>query len=137
MNTKTLIALAGLLCLAGWAPAALAQDYRDRDRDAPRQACLLKNRIYGWDVVNERTLTVRDSSNRRYTVHLSGGCIGLDNANISIGLRSWGSTLGCLGQGDQISFRSFGLNRRLSCNVTGVEPYVAPRPRDDDRDRSY
>ena len=84
-------------------------------------ACLQNNRIWGWRVLDERTLVVNDIRNRPFMVRLSGGCVGLTNANIQIAFRT-STNLGCLRRGDQVMFREPTLGAE-SCFVTEVEPY--------------
>jgi len=95
---------------------------------APEKVCLQNNRVWGFDVVDERTLQVTDLNYRRYTVHMTSGCVGLTKAVLDIALRTT-TSLGCLGQGDRVSFRSPGLGR-LSCTVTGVLFYWPGAPRE-------
>src|SRR6266436_6732116 len=80
---------------------------------ASEKVCLQNNRIWGFDVVDERTLAVTDRNYKRYTVHMRSGCVGLTKAVLDIRVRST-TALGCLGQGDFVSFRSPGLGP-LSC----------------------
>ena len=120
MKKRTLavaaVAAFAVLTLASAMPAvpAFAQ---------PREACLQNNRIWGWRVVNERTLIVHDINNRPFLVHLSGGCVGLNDAIWSVRFRTW-TSLGCLGRGDRVSFREPALGP-MTCTVTAVEPYDA------------
>jgi hypothetical protein len=90
---------------------------------------LQNNRIWGWQAVGDRTLVVTDRSYDRYTVKLSGGCIGLDKyAGVSLKLNSWPGTL-CVSSGDRISFSSPGLGS-LTCSVSEVKagvPQEAPK----------
>jgi len=85
------------------------------------EACLQNNHIWGWRVINERLLIVNDINYRPFLVHLTGGCIGLTNAVWAIRIRTW-TRLGCLGQGDRVSFQAPALGL-MSCVVTTVEPY--------------
>ena len=96
---------------------------------AAENACLQNNRIWGWQAVNDRTLIVTDRTYRRYTVHLTGGCIGLDKyAAASLVVRT-STSLSCLTTGDRIAFNSPGLGP-LTCVVTDVKPGVPPPPAD-------
>ena len=87
---------------------------------AAEGACLQANRIWGWQPVNDRTITVTDRNYNRYTVHLSGGCINLRQytaEGLSFRTRT---DLGCVDRGDRIGFNSPGLGP-MTCFVTGVE----------------
>ena len=86
------------------------------------EACLQNNRIWGWRVINERTLILNDINYRPFLVHLTGGCVGLTNAVFGIRIRTW-TSLGCLGHGDRVSFHAPALGQ-MSCIVTSVEPYA-------------
>ncbi len=101
---------AGLLIGATLASSAFA---------AEEKACLQSNRIWGWKAVNDRTLIITDRNYKRFTVHMTSGCVHLDQyAGASIAVRTHLS-LGCVGQGDFVSFVAPGLGR-LSCAVTDV-----------------
>ena len=90
---------------------------------AEEKACLENNRIWGWQAVNERTLIVTDRTYQRYTVNLSGGCIGLDHyAGAKLVIRTK-SILGCLAEGDTIKFDSPGIGP-LTCFVKTVRAGV-------------
>jgi hypothetical protein len=103
-------AFAGLLIGAALATPVLAAE----------EACLQNNRIWGWQALDQRTLVVTERDYKRYTVHLTGGCIGLDSyAGASLVFRQK-LNLGCLSQGDMVAFNSPGLGR-MSCSVTNVE----------------
>ncbi len=60
--------IAGVLMAATLASPVLAAE----------SACLQSNRVWGWQAVDDRTLIVTDRNYKRYTVRLTGGCIGLD-----------------------------------------------------------
>lgn len=115
------IALFSALTLASTMPVprAFAQE---------GEACLQNNRIWGWRVVNERTLIVNDRNYRPFLVHLTGGCVGLNDAIWALRFRTW-TSLGCLGQGDRVSFREPALGP-MTCTVTSVEPYYGGAARD-------
>ena len=85
-------------------------------------ACLQNNRIWSWNVVNTRTLIVSDRENRKFVVHLSGGCVGLTNMVPAMAFRT-DTNLGCLRPGDRVSYRAPVLGR-MTCFVRGVEPYT-------------
>lgn len=109
MKTKTIVV--GVLLGTFLASPVLAAD---------EKACLQSNRVWGWQATNDKTLVVTDREYKRYTVHLTGGCIGLDKyaaAPIVIRTRT---SLGCVGQGDRIAFQSPGLGV-LTCTVMDVE----------------
>jgi hypothetical protein len=86
---------------------------------AAENACLQSNRVWGWKALDDRTLEVTDRNYQRYTVHLTGGCIGLDKYAAAPLVISTRTSLGCVGQGDRIAFRAPGLGP-LSCVVMDV-----------------
>ena len=109
MTTKKAL-IVGLLLGANLASPVLAAE----------NACLQSNRVWGWQAVNDRTLVVTDRNNKRYTVRLTGGCIGLDKYAAVPLVFSTRTSLGCVGQGDRIAFRAPGLGS-LTCMVTEVD----------------
>jgi len=102
-----------------------------------REACLQNNRIWGWRVINERLLIVNDINYQPFLVHLTGGCVGLNDAIWAVRFRTF-TSLGCMGRGDRVSFREPTLGP-MSCIVTSVEPYYGPaRDRySENLDRNY
>jgi len=86
---------------------------------ASGDACLQNNRIWSWRMIDTRTLLVTDVNYRPFTVHLTGGCVGLTNAVNALAFRTW-TSLGCLKRGDEIIYRDPALGR-MSCFVNNVE----------------
>ena len=109
--TKTKLFIVGTLVGSLAASSVLA---------ASGDACLQNNRIWSWRMVNSRTLAVTDVNDRPFTVHLTGGCVGLTNAIRALAFRTW-TDLSCLTRGDRVSFREPTLGR-MSCFVTDVQP---------------
>jgi len=94
---------------------------------AEDNACLQSNRIWGWQAVNDRTLILTDRSYQRYTVDLTGGCIGLDRyAAAKLAIRTK-TSLGCVSQDDKIDFNSPGIGP-MSCFVQTVRSGVPSAP---------
>lgn len=127
---KTTITLALAAALLGGVFAGTAEA-RDRVPDRPHSACLQNSRIYSWDVVDSRTLKVRDINGRPFTVELRGGCVGLTKATLRLAFRS-NTSLGCLESGDRISYSAPALGR-MSCTVRAVHPDFGPRAENDRR----
>jgi hypothetical protein len=94
---------------------------------AADDACLQNNRIWGWQAVDDRTLLVTDRTYKRYTVHLTGGCVGLKTYAAATMAFATKTNLGCLSQGDKISFSMPGIGP-LSCFVTTVDAGVPSTP---------
>jgi hypothetical protein len=95
---------------------------------AANEACLQSNRIWGWQAINDRTLIVTDRTYKKYTVHLTGGCVNISKyVGTNLAFQSV-TSLGCIGQGDGVRFVSRDLGP-LRCIVTGVDAGVpAPAP---------
>ena len=94
---------------------------------AADNACLQNNRIWGWQAVDDRTLIVTDRNYKRFTVHLTGSCIGLNRyAGASLVVRT-ANNLSCLMTGDRIAFNSPDLGP-LICVVTDTNPGVPSPP---------
>jgi Family of unknown function (DUF6491) len=114
---KTILGLSGAALIAVlMGPSAVVAQISERE------ACLQNNRIWGWNVINERTLIVTDRNNRPFLVRLSGGCVGLTNATLRLRFNTW-TNLGCLGRGDRVSFRAPALGS-MTCFVNDVQPYL-------------
>jgi hypothetical protein len=108
VNTSRVL-VAGLIMGATLASPVLAAE----------NACLQGNRVWGWQALDDRTLVVTDRNYKRYTVHLTGGCVGLDRYAAAPLVVTTKTSLGCVGQGDRIAFRAPGLGP-LTCVVTSV-----------------
>ena len=97
------------------------------DSDAPPaasakesdEACLQNNRLWGWQVINPRTLSITDRTQKRFTVRIASGCVGLTNSVNAIELRGL-SALSCVRRGDFVRFVEPSLGR-MSCTITAVE----------------
>jgi len=126
MKYKKLVLSSTAVALSLLAVSSAPAQQASAAAPASEKVCLQNNRIWGFDVVDERTLAVTDRNYKRYTVHMRSGCVGLTKVVLDIRVRST-TALGCLGQGDFVSFRSPGLGR-LSCAVSGVENYMPASP---------
>jgi len=118
MKTKNMLVV-GLLLGATAASPVLAAE----------KACLQSNRVWGWQALDDKTLVVTDRNYKRYTVHLTGGCIGLDKYAAAPLVVRTRTSLGCVGEGDRVAFQAQGLGP-LTCTVTDVTdaPTSAPAP---------
>jgi hypothetical protein len=130
MSRKTFALLgAAVMCTALGASVALSQQAETPAAPAGEKVCLQANRMMNYDIVDERTLRITDRFFKNYTVRMASGCVGLTKASMDVVLRLRSSLgLGCLGQGDSVTFNSPGLGR-LSCLITSVENYVPPAPK--------
>jgi hypothetical protein len=103
------VLIVGLLLAANVASPVLAAE----------SACLQSNRVWGWQAIDDHTLIVTDRNYKRYTVRLTGGCIGLDKYAAAPLIVRARTSLGCMGEGDRIGFQAPGLGQ-LTCTVTEV-----------------
>jgi hypothetical protein len=85
--------------------------------------CLRSNRIWSTNVVNDRTIIVRDRQNNPFVVELSGGCTGLSSTLGGVNFRTR-TNLGCLSRGDRVDFRHRALGRN-TCFVRDVHTDLA------------
>ena len=124
MKNIVIVLAAMVASLAAAAAAAAAAGAA-----AQEKICLRNNRIWSWDVVNERLLVVEDMDHKKFAVHLTGGCVGLDNARLTLAFQT-ATHLGCMTQGDKVLYRAPALGR-MSCVVTQVDA-VRPGTKDDE-----
>ena len=66
----------------------------------PQQACLAKNLVEGWKVVNDQTLIVNDKVGRQFTVTLANGCHDLKWPDKLGWSASNGFAIGCIQHND-------------------------------------
>jgi hypothetical protein len=94
---------------------------------AEEKVCLQHNRIYGMRAFDERTIVVTDRTQKRYTVHVGPGCLGLKMADAHFVFRMF-TSLSCISAGDVIGVTTphYGY---VPCVVAGVDGGVpAPAP---------
>jgi hypothetical protein len=125
MSGKSPLFAAALLAMLAAVPALAA----DRATNAPalgassakesEETCLQNNRLWGWQLVNPRTLSITDRTQKRFMVRLAGGCVGLTNSIQAIELRGL-SDLACVRRGDFVRFVEPTLGR-MSCAITSIE----------------
>jgi len=89
---------------------------------AAERVCLQPARIRGYDVLDERTLVIRESSTRKYKVTLVGRCHGVKQA-MRLGVRPRASSLACLRMGDRLDYRD-GFGWLETCVIKSVERYA-------------
>jgi hypothetical protein len=111
-----------VLALSAFPALAVEEQPAPPAQSRAGDVCLQNNRLWSWNVVNSRTLAVTDRTNRKYTVRLAGGCVGLTNLIPDIEIRGVGS-LSCVRRGDFVRFVEPSLGR-MSCAITAVEPAV-------------
>jgi hypothetical protein len=92
----------------------------------PQQACLAKNMVDGWKVVNDQTLIVNDRVGRRYTVTLARGCRDLKWPNRLGWSASNGFAIGCIQHNDFLYVPPNGADIAQRCLIEDVQPYTGP-----------
>jgi hypothetical protein len=123
MNRRTAAGLALPALLALTIPALAEQQVGPQP--PPQKTCLQNNRIYTWRAVSNRELVVGDIQGNVFTVHLSGGCTGLNDSIMAMRFVTK-TNLGCLSQGDRVSYREPVLGR-MTCFVNEVHPGLEPK----------
>jgi hypothetical protein len=81
--------------------------------------CLQNNRLWSWQVVDGRTLSITDRTNKKFTVRVASGCVGLTNSVPDIQISGHGN-LACVRRGDFVRFMEPNLGR-LSCAITSID----------------
>ena len=116
ISAAVLAALAAT-ALPAVAPAAPAAPVQDAEGET--DVCLRNNRIWSWDLVDSSTLRIGVRGDERdYLVHMIGPCIGLEQVMFRLRFQT-ATNLGCIGQGDRISYDFPGIGRQV-CFVRGV-----------------
>jgi hypothetical protein len=103
------------------APSAFAQPAQ-----LPNGQCLQQNRVYGWKVIDDRTLIVTDRSNRQYKVSLAPGCRDLKwpmRLGFSAGT---GFGLSCVERHSFLLVPPNGPDIAQRCLIEDVQPYGGP-----------
>ncbi len=83
--------------------AALVSALADAPALAQGDVCLRKNRVETIEVLDSSTLVATDRTYDKYTIHMSGICVGLNQFSQYLTFRQT-TQLGCLGTGDSISY---------------------------------
>src|SRR5580692_11547512 len=79
---------------------------------AAGDACLPINRIVSTRVIDRGAIVVTTLDKKRYTVHMRGACIGLDETAQKLSFRTK-TELGCLSLGDSVSYDRPGESTRV------------------------
>ena len=84
--------------------------------------------VYGWNVVNDKTLIVSDRVGKKFTVSLLPGCLDL-KFNERLGFKSFGGTgLSCLGHNDYVLVPPGGGLPPQRCFISDVQAYNLTSP---------
>ena len=88
------------------------------------QACLAKNMVDGWKVVNDQTLIVNDKVGRKFTVTLARGCRDLKWPDRLGWTASNGFATGCIQHNDFLYVPANGPDISQRCLIEDVQPYT-------------
>jgi hypothetical protein len=124
MGMRNPMLAAAFIAVAASVPALCAERAVNAPPSSPSakesdDACLQNNRLWSWQVVNPRTLSITDRTQKRFTVRVASGCVGLTNLIQAIEIRGL-SELSCVRRGDFVRFVEPSLGR-MSCTITSVE----------------
>ncbi len=89
----------------------------------PTQACLAKNLVEGWKVVNDQTLIVNDKAGRQFTVSLKAGCHDLKWPDHLGWTASSGFAIGCVQHNDFLYVPANGGFPGQRCLIDNVTPF--------------
>ncbi len=90
-------------------------------------SCIFVRNINDWKAAkDEKSIVLRDSPSRRYTINFVGRCVGLRFSE-AIVVRSFGGQF-CLQPGDSIFFSDAGVRRQ--CMIDKISPLAAGAPSD-------
>ena len=132
---KFLITVAAISTACIGATAVLAQQARPGPPPQPAsgQSCLQISRMYSWDVVNDSTLLIKDTAQRKFRIALNGNCAHSHFYDKVLFKPTTTSSLGCVGSGDRIH-----LSNRIGsverCFVKDVTLYTDAQLRIDERE---
>jgi len=91
----------------------------------PGKVCLRQDMVYGWDVVNDRTLVVTNRLGKKFTVALRPGCFNL-KFNERLGFKAFGgSGLSCLGPDDYVLVPPSAGQPPQRCFISNIQAYNA------------
>ena len=103
-----------MLCLFAGVPARAQTDAN----------CLQPIRLYGWNVVNDRTLIVTDRLRHNFKVSLLPGCHDL-KFSFGLAFKSFSpSQLSCMGRDDSVIVPAGGGMPRQYCRIDKIEAYT-------------
>ena len=137
MKTRTALLIAAVLATtAAAAPIATTAVRAEAPSvTAAGEACLQNNRLWGWRVLNTRTVEVSDRTNKKFRIHLAGGCVGLNNAVQTLAITG-DSSLSCVRRGNFVAYRAPAVGR-ISCPIVEVERVPTTPPKTPERAQSY
>jgi Family of unknown function (DUF6491) len=92
------------------------------------QICLRQNMVWGWNVVDDKTLIVTDRARKAYRVSLMPGCFNL-KFQMRLSLRSYsGMGLSCLTRNDYVLVPPNAGMPGQRCLISDIALYAPPIP---------
>ncbi len=89
-------------------------------------ACLRRDMVHGWTVVDDRTLIVTDRVNKKFKLSFTAPCYDL-KFQIRLAFRSpGGNGLTCLGHSDYVLVPPGGGMPAQRCFIADVQAYTPP-----------
>jgi hypothetical protein len=114
--TTAALGIAGLLAMV---PAVQAQTAQPGDAN-----CLVPRHLYGWKVLDDRTVIVTDQGRHPFKLSLAPGCTGMQ-FSMGLGLKSFNiSRLECIQRGDSVVVPAGGGMPRQNCFINTIEAYT-------------
>jgi hypothetical protein len=95
----------------------------------PAPVCLRQDMVWGWKVVDDKTLIVTDKVRKSYTVSLKPGCFDL-KWPMHLGFKSYsGFGISCLTRNDYVIVPPQAGMPPQRCFIADIQPYTgAPAP---------
>src|SRR5689334_13292645 len=119
---KKIILFASAVCVCAIAGAAIAQQSRSA-APADNAVCLQYDRLARWSVVNSKTLSVTDRTEKKFRVALNSDCAHSSFVDRVVFERLARSKLDCVQPGDRVRLLERGKQPEL-CLVANVSLYT-------------
>ena len=120
---KKIVLGAAALCVCAIAGTVMAQQSRPQPTSSADNACLQYNRLDRWSVVNGKTLSVTDKTDKKFRVALSSDCAHSTFVDRVVFQRIGKSGLDCVEAGDRVRLFETAMQPQL-CLVSSVSLYT-------------
>jgi hypothetical protein len=92
----------------------------------PAPVCLRQDMVWGWNVVDDKTLIVTDKAQKAYKVSLRGGCFDL-KWHLRLGFKSYsGLGVSCLARNDYLTVPPETGMPAQRCFISDIAAYTPP-----------
>lgn len=92
----------------------------------PAPICLRQDMVWGWKVVDNKTLIVTDKAQKAYKVSLKPGCFNL-NWHMRLGFKSYsGMGVSCLSRNDYVIVPPLTGQPGQRCFIADIAAYIPP-----------